>query len=80
MQLTKEHLEILKHTAKNGLYCGDSKEMQDLCNCKMMEYAGKKSFVPDPYFRLGPDGKSAVEDMTELGMLRDRPQAGEEKR
>lgn len=35
----------------------------------MMEYAGRKSFVPAPYFRLGPDGKSAIEDMEELGMM-----------
>ncbi len=66
MELTKEHLEILKHTAKNDLFCGDSKEMQELCELKMMEFVGKKSFVPDPYFRLLPDGKSAIDDLEKL--------------
>lgn len=66
MELTKEHIEILKHTEKNGLFCGDSKEMQELCDYKMMEFAGRKSFVPDPYFKLMKDGKSALEDLREL--------------
>lgn len=66
MELKSEHIEILKHTEKNGFYCGDSEEMQELCDYKMMEYAGKKSFVPDPYFRLSKDGESALEDLREL--------------
>lgn len=66
MELTNEHFEILKHTEKNGLFCGDSKEMQDLCELKMMEFAGRKSFVPDPYYRLVPDGKSTLDDLREL--------------
>jgi len=66
MELTNEHIEILKHTEKNGLFCGDSREMTELCEYKMMEFAGRKSFVPDPYFRLLPDGKSALSDLFEL--------------
>ncbi len=66
MQLTNEHIEILKHTERNGLFCGDSKEMQELCDLKIMEFAGRKSFVPDPYFRLTPDGKSILDDLREL--------------
>ena len=66
IEITKEHIEILKHTMKNGLYCGDSKEMNDLVELKMMEFAGRKSFVPDPYFRLLPDGKSTLADLREL--------------
>ena len=66
MELTKEHIEILKHTEKNGFFCGDSEEMQDLCKLKMMEYAGRKPFVPDPYFRLMRDGKSTLDDLREL--------------
>ena len=68
MKLTIEHIEILKHTEKNGLFCGDSKEMQDLLGLKMMEYAGRKSFVPDPYFRLMNDGKTALEDLDNLAL------------
>lgn len=66
MELTQEHFGILKHTQKNGLFCGDSKEMQELCEGKLMEYAGRKPFVPDPYFRLGPDGPGMLEDIEEL--------------
>lgn len=66
MQLTDEHIEILKHTEKNGIFCGDSKEMRELCELRMMEFAGRKSFVPDPYFRLMPDGKSTLDDLREL--------------
>lgn len=66
MELTREHFEILKHAERNGLYCGDSKEMQELCDLKMMEFAGRKSFVPDPYFRIMPDGRSALSDLREL--------------
>lgn len=66
MELTNEHIAILEHTQKNGLFCGDSKEMQELCGLKMMEFAGRKSFVPDPYFRLLPDGKSVLTDLATL--------------
>jgi len=60
MELTNEHIEILKHTKKNGLFCGDSKEMQELCESKMMEYVGRKSFVPDPYYRITSYGESVI--------------------
>jgi len=66
MELTNEHIEILKHTAKNRYFCGDSKEMQELCNFKMMVYVGKKPFVPDPYFELMNDGKTFLEALNEL--------------
>ena len=66
MELTPEHIEILKHTEKNGLFCGDSPEMQDLCKLKMMEFAGRKTYVPDPYYRLMADGRSVLADLREL--------------
>lgn len=66
MEIKNEHVEILKHTAKNGLFCGDSREMQELCDLKMMEFAGRKSFVPDPYFRILNDGKSLLDDLSKL--------------
>ena len=66
MELTNEHIEILKHTQKVGLFCGGSKEMDDLCEVKMMEYVGKKPFVPDPYYRLTKDGISALDDLVKL--------------
>lgn len=66
MELTKEHVEILRHTEKVGVFCGGSKEMDDLCEHKMMEYAGEKAFVPDKYYRLTKDGKSALDDIHEI--------------
>lgn len=66
VELTKEHFEILKHAQKNGLFCGDSKEIRELCDIKMMEFAGHKSFVPDPYFKLTSDGKSALDDLDKM--------------
>jgi len=68
MELTSEHLEILKHTDKNRYFCGDSKEMQELCDLKMMVYVGHKPFVPAPYFELMNDGKSTLDDLRELGV------------
>jgi len=53
--LTREQWEIMKHTkerAANGLFCGDSPDMQRLVELGHMESAGRKSFVPDEYFRL----------------------------
>lgn len=70
MEITKEHEEILKHTKKNGLFCGDSKEMKELCGLKMMEFAGTKPFVPDNYYRLMPDGQSWLDDLEELQNLK----------
>lgn len=67
MELTNEHIEILKHTEKAGFFCGDSPEMRDLCKVKLMESAGRKSFVPDEYFKLMKDGKSVLDDLRELG-------------
>lgn len=65
MKLNQEHKLILRHTACNttyGLYCGDSTEMQELVEGGLMEFAGKKSFVPDPYFRITKAGKEALND------------------
>ena len=66
MILEKEHIEILKHTkhrAANGLYCGDSPEMTELCNNGLMEYAGRTSFVPDPYYRLTDEGNKILSNI-----------------
>lgn len=68
MTLNKEQIEIMKHTSghsANGLYCGDSPDMQELVKMGMMESMGKKSFVHDEYFRLTAKGKVEL-----LGILR----------
>lgn len=59
MELNKEHRDILEHTssrASGGLYCGDSPKMQELVQAGFMEFVGKKSFVPDAYFRITKAG------------------------
>ena len=57
--LTKEQIEILKHTkygAANRHFCGDSEDMQVLVKLGLMKPIGKKSFVPDEYFTLTTKG------------------------
>lgn len=66
MELTIEHVEILKHTKRNGLFCGGSPEMKQLCEFKLMESAGRKSFVPDEYFRITSEGEGVLDDLAEL--------------
>ena len=57
-----EHVEILKHTIKcpGELYCGGSPEMDLLVERGYMESAGRKSFVPDEYYRLTGKGKQLL--------------------
>ena len=63
MTLNKEHIAIMDHTvrrAAGGLYCGGGKEMDELVDAKLMDPAGRKSFVPDPYFRITSAGREAL--------------------
>lgn len=59
MKLSNEHLGILRYTSRvsaNGLFCGNSKEMEELCKEGLMESVGKKSFVPEEYFAITRKG------------------------
>ncbi len=60
MALNNEQKEIIEHTMRNGLFCGGSKDMDKLVADGLMEYAGEKSFVPDPYYRVTTKGKQAI--------------------
>lgn len=63
MSISNVQLEILKHTAYHaaqGLFCGDSPAMQSLVSGGLMEEAGKKSFVPDTYFRITAKGRKEL--------------------
>lgn len=63
MKTTNEHIGIMRHTrdrAAGGFYCGDSPAMQELVQAGFMECAGRKSFVPDPYFKLTHAGRLAL--------------------
>jgi hypothetical protein len=61
--LSREQLSILDHTehrAAGGYYCGGGKDMDALVASGLMEYAGRKSFVPDPYYKITSAGRSAL--------------------
>jgi len=65
MNLNKEQLAILDHTvsrAANGLYCGDSSDMQKLVEAGLMASQGRKSFVPDEYFCITAIGLEAIKN------------------
>ena len=64
----EEMMEILKHTEKNnsGLFCGDSPDMQKLVKLELMESAGRKSSVPDEYFRLTPSWRIKLNEIKAL--------------
>ena len=59
--MTQEQKEILKHASKHPFYCGGGSGMDSLCDQGLMAYAGKKSFVPDPYYQITDAGKKALE-------------------
>lgn len=66
--LSQEQLGILHHTehrAANGLYCGGGKDMDALVALGLMAHAGRKSFVPDPYFRITDTGRAALLEYTQ---------------
>ena len=63
MNLTHTQIEILDHTvhrAAQGLYCGGGPDMDALVAAGLMEYAGRKSFVPDPYLRITSKGREEL--------------------
>ena len=63
LELTREQRDILYHTehrAAGGFYCGGGKEMDTLVAAGLMESAGRKSFVPDEYFRITSKGRAAL--------------------
>ena len=61
MLINEEQMEILKHANKNqGMFCGGGKQMDILCQNELMEFAGRKSFVPDPYYRITTKGRNVI--------------------
>jgi hypothetical protein len=59
-----EEFDIVDHAinrAAGGLFCGDSPAMQRLVADGLMEPAGRKSFVPEPYFRVTDAGRAEWE-------------------
>ncbi len=65
MNLTTEHRSILEHTrdrGAGGYYCGDSSAMRELVAAGLMVFAGRKSFVAEPYFQLTGLGRKALRE------------------
>lgn len=65
MKLTESQLDIIDHTmhrTANGLYCGDSADMQVLVGLGLMGSQGFSAFCPDEYFYVTPKGKSIFAD------------------
>lgn len=63
MKLTSQQRDILYHTehrAAGGFYCGGGAVMDTLVEAGLMEYAGKKSFVPDKYYKITSKGRAAL--------------------
>lgn len=60
MELNDEQKAIIEHTIKNGLFCGGSKDMDELCELGFMKFVGEKPFVPDPYYRVTTAGRQAL--------------------
>lgn len=58
--LTTSQLETLRHTQRNQLFCGEDRNVLDCVAMGLMEFAGRKSFVPDRYFRLTDAGRQAL--------------------
>lgn len=61
--VTRQQLEILHHTehrAAGGFYCGGGKDMDALVAAGLMEYAGRKPFVPDRYYRITSEGRRVL--------------------
>jgi hypothetical protein len=66
-RLTPIQISILEHTlhrAAGGYYCGGGPDMDALVAAGLMEYAGRKSFVPDPYYTITSKGCEALRSNT----------------
>jgi len=77
-ELNREQLCILDHTANraaNRYYCGDSPDMQALVKAGLMKSAGRKSFVPDEYFTITPEGCEVLRDATRPAYIEPRVHA-----
>ena len=63
--MNQNQLDILDHTihrAPQGVYCGDSPDMQELVRLGCMASAGKVAWCPDEYFRITAAGRQAWQE------------------
>ncbi len=50
----------MRHTRKSRFFCGETDGVRSCVEKGWMRYAGRKSFVPDPYFELTSEGESVL--------------------
>lgn len=60
MELNKEQIQILRHTAKNRRYCGGSADMDALVAAGLMSDCGRVGWCPDNYYALTDAGRSVL--------------------
>jgi len=63
MELNKEHIGIMEHTLSNRVFCGESKEMDELCQAGYMKCLGNKPFVTDKYYCLTRSGSEILDGL-----------------
>ena len=62
-----EQLEILKHTNRNGRFCGDSPDMRALVAKGLMRSLGKAAWCPDEFFQITGEGREAIKLAAAMG-------------
>jgi len=55
-------LDHVLHRAPQGIYCGDSADMQALVRLGYMASAGRVAWCPDEYFRITASGRRAWQE------------------
>jgi hypothetical protein len=71
--LNREQRDILyhaEHRSAGGYYCGGGKDMDALAALGLMASAGRKSFVPDEYFRITAAGRAALRAQNNQAQVR----------
>lgn len=63
--MKKALIDILLHTrdrAANRVFCGNSEEMQELCDKGYMKYIGKTLYAPDSFFTITKAGLEQIKE------------------
>ncbi len=66
LKLTKNQIDIIDHTlhrTANGLFCGNSDDMQTLVRLGLMYSQGKAGFCPDEYFGVTAKGRAVFDEI-----------------
>ena len=64
MNLSKQHIAILNHTAHvaaGGRFCGGGEVMEELVDIGLMKYIGKVAWCPDKFYTITDKGFGVLE-------------------